>query len=269
MELLGKVIIKNNLGVRDYALESKLNKNLKGKVITTKNVENEIYKINEIYGIQTNANLQSGDGCGESDVIIEVNKGDSATLTLYSNNYGAKETGRFRAGMSQSLNNIARQGDNLNFYLQDSDENQIDYGINYSTFIGNLKITPFATQGHYVLGGIYRNLGFYGDSMNVGVNFSYPVFLYTEYSLYLVSGFTHKKIKDYYLDGLVSNEKASNSVNLGIEGTYKGLENNVLSYTLNFIYGNVENDGDFSGFNGVNLGNFGKMNLNLSNKYQF
>ncbi|MEE6620380.1 hypothetical protein VWN47_10625, partial [Campylobacter jejuni] len=42
---------------------------------------------------------------------------------------------------------------------------------------------------------------------------------------------SHKKIKDYYLDGLVSNEKASNSVNLGIEGTYKGLENNVLSYT--------------------------------------
>lgn len=100
--------------------------------------------------------------------------------------------------------------------------------------------------------------------MNVGVNFSYPVFLYTEYSLYLVLGFTHKKI-----DGLVSNEKARNSVNLGIERTYRGLENNVLSYTLNFIYGNVENDGDFSGFNGVNLGNFGKMNLNLSNKYQF
>nr|WP_315971182.1 hypothetical protein [Campylobacter jejuni] len=40
---------------------------------------------------------------------MEVNKGDSATLTLYSNNYGTKETGRFRAGMSQSLNNIARQ----------------------------------------------------------------------------------------------------------------------------------------------------------------
>lgn len=33
---------------------------------------------------------------------------ESVTLTLYSNNYGTKETGRFRAGMSQSLNNIAR-----------------------------------------------------------------------------------------------------------------------------------------------------------------
>ncbi|MFY4691222.1 hypothetical protein ACOTVD_09300 [Campylobacter jejuni] len=97
---LRKVVIKNNLGVRDYALESKLNKNLKGKVITTKNMEDKIYKISEIYGIQINANLQSGDGYGESDVIIEVNKGDSVTLTLYSNNYGAKETGRFRAGMS-------------------------------------------------------------------------------------------------------------------------------------------------------------------------
>lgn len=92
------------------------------------------------------------------------------------------------------------------------------------------------------------------------------MFLYTEYSLYLVSGFTHKKIKDYYLDGLVSNEKTSNSVNLGIEGTYKGLENNVLSYTLNFTYGNVENDGDSSGFNGVNLGNFGKMNFKFKQR---
>lgn len=40
-----------------------------------------------------------------------------------------------------SFNNIAHQGDSLNAYLQRSDEAQTNYGINYTTFLGNLKIT--------------------------------------------------------------------------------------------------------------------------------
>lgn len=40
-----------------------------------------------------------------------------------------------------SFNNIAHQRDSLNAYLQRSDEAQTNYGISYTTFLGNLKIT--------------------------------------------------------------------------------------------------------------------------------
>lgn len=267
--VLGKYIVKNESGVRDYAIESKLNQKLKGKLITTRNIEDTVYKVNEMYGIKTLANLQAGDGYNESDVVIEVQKGDSATLLLYADNYGSKETGYYHAGMSQTINNLARQGDSLNLYLQNSNENQINYGVNYSTFLGNIKISPFISQGNYTLGGKYSGLGFYGSSFNTGVNFSYPVFINTKYSFYLISGLTQKKLKDYFLDGIVDSQKASIVGNLGVQGTYKGIENNAFSYSFNVFYGDVRDDDSSAPLQGPNLGKFAKMNLNLNNEYYF
>lgn len=57
-----------------------------------------------------------------------------------------------------SFNNIAHQGDSLNAYLQRSDEAQTNYGISYTTFLGNLKITPSYSKGNYTLGEFGENL---------------------------------------------------------------------------------------------------------------
>lgn len=43
-------MVQNNSSVRDYAIESKL-PNHKGEIITTKLVEDAVYKVNEMYGI--------------------------------------------------------------------------------------------------------------------------------------------------------------------------------------------------------------------------
>lgn len=111
--VLGKYVVQNNSSVRDYAIESKL-PNHKGEIITTKLVEDAVYKVNEMYGIQTLASLKAGDNLGDTDIVIETTPSDSfVSVLFYGDNYGIKESGRYRGGTSMSFNNIAHQGDSL------------------------------------------------------------------------------------------------------------------------------------------------------------
>lgn len=151
-------MVQNNSSVRDYAIESKL-PNHEGKIITTKLVEDAVYKVNEMYGIQTLVSLKAGDNLGETDIVMETTPSDSfVSVLFYGDNYGIKESSRYKGGASMSFNNIAHQGDSLNAYLQRSDEAQTNYGINYTTFLGNLKITRSYSKGNYTLGEFGENL---------------------------------------------------------------------------------------------------------------
>lgn len=266
---LGKFIIKDEESlISSYAINSKLNESLKGKIITTKKLEDAIFRINEMYGIKTSATLQSGTEYGQSDIVVKIEKDDPASFLLYADNYGTKSTGRYHAGVSASFNNLFKQGDNYNFYLQNSDEQQINFGATYSTFLGDLKISPTISKGSYILAGErYEGLGAYGASLNIGVNFSYPIFLTHEALSYLIFGITHKQLQDYYFDGSLGFKKYSVVGNVGTQGTYRGIPNNSFSYTFNVFYGNVDDDGGSIELIGPELGYFGKINLDINNEY--
>lgn len=50
-----------------------------------------------MYGIQTLASLKAGDNPGETDVVIETTSSDSfVSVLFYGDNYGIKESGRYR-----------------------------------------------------------------------------------------------------------------------------------------------------------------------------
>lgn len=271
--VLGKYVVQNNSSVRDYAIESKL-PNHKGEIITTKLVEDAVYKVNEMYGIQTLASLKAGDNPGETDVVIETTPSDSfVSVLFYGDNYGIKESGRYRGGASMSFNNIAHQGDSLNAYLQRSDEAQTNYGISYTTFLGNLKITPSYSKRNYALGGAYKNANFIGTSENLGIDLKYPLWITTYNSFYLTSSYYHKKLSNSRLN-IMTIDKSSDTISFGIEGVYNGISNDSFSYSANVSYGNVKDRGTTilgmsSKTDGDGFGKFAKLNVNLNNAYFF
>ncbi len=271
--VLGKYVVQNNSSVRDYAIESKL-PNHKGEIITTKLVEDAVYKVNEMYGIQTLASLKAGDNPGETDVVIETTPSDSfVSVLFYGDNYGIKESGRYRGGASMSFNNIAHQGDSLNAYLQRSDEAQTNYGISYTTFLGNLKITPSYSKRNYALGGAYKNANFIGTSENLGIDLKYPLWITTYNSFYLTSSYYHKKLSNSRLN-IMTIDKSSDTISFGIEGVYNGISNDSFSYSANVSYGNVKDRGATilgmsSKTDGDGFGKFAKLNVNLNNAYFF
>lgn len=271
--VLGKYVVQNNSSVRDYAIESKL-PNHKGEIITTKLVEDAVYKVNEMYGIQTLASLKAGDNPGETDIVIETTPSDSfVSVLFYGDNYGIKESDRYRGGASMSFNNIAHQGDSLNAYLQRSDEAQTNYGISYTTFLGNLKITPSYSKRNYALGGAYKNANFIGTSENLGIDLKYPLGITTYNSFYLTSSYYHKKLSNSRLN-IMTIDKSSDTISFGIEGVYNGISNDSFSYSANVSYGNVKDGGTTilgmsSKTDGDGFGKFAKLNVNLNNAYFF
>ncbi len=271
--VLGKYVVQNNSSVRDYAIESKL-PNHKGEIITTKLVEDAVYKVNEMYGIQTLASLKAGDNPGETDVVIETTPSDSfVSVLFYGDNYGIKESGRYRDGASMSFNNIAHQGDSLNAYLQRSDEAQTNYSISYTTFLGNLKITPSYSKRNYALGGAYKNANFIGTSENLGIDLKYPLWITTYNSFYLTSSYYHKKLSNSRLN-IMTIDKSSDTISFSIEGVYNGISNDSFSYSANASYGNVKDGGTTilgmsSKTDGDGFGKFAKLNVNLNNAYFF
>ncbi|EPV5898524.1 ShlB/FhaC/HecB family hemolysin secretion/activation protein [Campylobacter jejuni] len=271
--VLGKYVVQNNSSVRDYAIESKL-PNHKGEIITTKLVEDVVYKVNEMYGIQTLASLKAGDNPGETDVVIETTPSDSfVSVLFYGDNYGIKESGRYRDGASMSFNNIAHQGDSLNAYLQRSDEAQTNYSISYTTFLGNLKITPSYSKRNYALGGAYKNANFIGTSENLGIDLKYPLWITTYNSFYLTSSYYHKKLSNSRLN-IMTIDKSSDTISFSIEGVYNGISNDSFSYSANVSYGNVKDGGTTilgmsSKTDGDGFGKFAKLNVNLNNAYFF
>ncbi|WP_257941623.1 hemolysin secretion/activation protein, ShlB/FhaC/HecB family [Campylobacter lari] len=272
---LGKYIIKNKTTIKDHFIESKLNERIKGKIISTKLIEDSVYKVNEMYGVQTLAGLQAGENVGETDVVIEVVPDTKANVLLYSDNYGIESAGDIRAGISMGFNSIFNMGDYYNFYLQSSNEKQINYGASYTFFLGNLKITPSISQGSYSLGGDYKEVGFSGTSRNFGVDFSYPVWINTNSSLYFTSSIYHKILKDEPFSNIFEDysiDKHSNVGSMGLEGLFRGFENNTLSYSAKISVGKVYDDGTTmfgstskSGGNG--FGWFRKLNASLNNYY--
>lgn len=271
--VLGDYVIDNKTDIKDYFIKSKLNNNLKGKIISTKLIEDSVYKVNEMYGIQTLAGLQAGSELGKTDVVIETIPDTKANILLYTDNYGIEHSGEYRAGISMGFNSLLKMGDYYNFYLQTSDEKQVNLGASYSFFVGNLKITPNISQGNYSLGGRYDGQGFYGTSRNIGVDFSYPIWINTVSSFYLTSSVYHKFLSDTSL-GMMTFDKSSNTGSFGFEGYFRGWENNTLSYSAGITIGKVNDDGVKLGglvtdAGGYGYGWFRKLNTNLNNYYVF
>lgn len=264
---LGEYQVKNYSHLEDWAIDSKLKNSLKGKILKTKELEDAIYKINEMYGIKATGTLTPGSERGDTDIVIEVEDSKKASAMLFFDNYGNKSSGVYHVGASGSINNLTGFGDSINFFAQISDELQKNYGITYNTFLGNLKISPKINRSNYELGGNYVALGAYGGSVDFGVDLSYPISINTTNSLYVTGGYTHRKLQDVYENFKINFNKHSDIGYAGIEGTLSFIPYNVFSYNARLTYGKVIPDSKFLGKNP--MGDFWKLNAYLNNSYSF
>ncbi len=266
---LGEYRIENySTHLKESAIRSKLRDSLKGKILKTKDLEDTIYRVAEMSGIKAKGVLTAGDEFESTDVIIKIEDSTKASAVLFVDNYGSKGSGSYRAGLSGAVNNVFGYGDSLNYFAQLSDEMQKSYGATYNFFLGNLKISPRVAQSNYELGGEYKSLNAYGNSLDLGVDLSYPIFINSTNSLYLTGGYTYRKLEDVYDSFGIDFNKKSDVFYLGTEGTIGFIPNNILSYNTRLSYGEVKPKSVLLK-NSPAMGEFWKFNATLNNSYYF
>ena len=133
---LGKVNVNNRSSLSDKVV-TRLLKGLKpGDMITSKKMETALYNINGLAGVTAAGLLSPGTDVGSSDLTVTIKDGDRSQTLLYAENYGNKNTGRYRYGLQETLNDLSKHGDMLRIGTLISNKDLRNYYAGYETNVG-------------------------------------------------------------------------------------------------------------------------------------
>ena len=262
---LGKITIDNQSRLKDSAVE-RLTRGLhEGDIITAKTLETALYNLNDLEGAASAGVLSPGAAVGSSDLTIKVKEDRSNQTTLYAENYGNKNTGRYRYGLQENLYNLGGLGDQLRLGVLISNKDLRNYYAGYEMPIGTRgsKLGLSLSHMDYEVGAALQAFGAEGTADTVSLYGSTPLWR-TAYSSQTVSyGYDYRKIKDEYKRvPLADFKRQSHAVHLGLEGLER-FAGSAMQYDMKVTAGSVHKDKDNIGV-GRPSGGFVKGNANLS-----
>ena len=127
-----------------------------GEAVSAPAYERAMLLLSDQPGIKVSSGLQEGTQAGTTDLSVEVAPAPRWAFTAEGDNYGTKESGRYRVGGTARWLSPFGIGDNLDMRLMVSDSNALQFGrIAYEAPIGTsgLRAGVGLSRVSYELGG--------------------------------------------------------------------------------------------------------------------
>lgn len=241
----GKVKLENNSKLKSRLAKGLLSGLKEGDIIRTGNIEDVLFNLRDLNGIETVGVLSPGEKQGTSDLTVKVADTKATDLILYAENYGSKSAGRYRYGLQGSWNNPGGTGGRLNLGFLISNRRQHGYNIAYEMPVGHsaTKIGVGFSRSDYELGSTFTAFGAEGIANTWSIYGRTPLWNRAQSSMSLVYGFSYRDIKDELSRYNFSWKKHSHAFNLGIEGMVRGT-GNVMTYNAGITTGTLTPDSD-------------------------
>lgn len=264
----GKTNIYNQTKLSDHRALSYSAPMKNGKEIKTRTIEGVLENYNNLPGIEAKAIMKPGEKIGESDIDIYLNTLKDTEVSLFTDNYGSKYTGRYRYGANIQFNNPARNGDSFTIGgMLSSSGNTKDWWTSYEMPVGHLGSRMGISYSHmgYELGDWYSRLGGKGRADTLGLYGSTPLIQKSDTFMKLLYGFSWRWFNDRYDAFGYKSDKETRSAYVGIGGAYES-SRSYTNYTAIYSRGKTENTHlRLAGENHDELcedaGNFHKFNL--------
>ena len=269
----GEFKLENNSRVKDSIVQGMLDHAKKrDNVISTNTLERAMLIINDTAGvIVSGADVMPGAKVGTSDFAIATQRSNLVDGYVIVDNTGSKYTGKNRLMAGVNVNSPFKLGDKLSLSGLVSNGADLKNGrIAYSLPLASngLRGEVSSSQTNYSLvklEGIDDN-DFTGDSKTYEAKLTYPIIRTRLENLYGSLIVAKKDLKDERLteDDL----KDTKSLNLGLayDKNYLAYGKNTQSQiNLNLIYGKLNFDGADDRTTVNTVGNYSKVNLELSN----
>ncbi len=264
----GKVHIYNQTKLSEHRAVSYSEPLVEGKEIKTRRIEGVLENYNNLPGIEARAVMKPGSQVGESDIDIYLNKLKDTEVTVFTDNYGSKYSGRYRYGINAQFNNLDHNGDALTVGgLLSTNGNTKDYWMSYEIpngHNGSRLGVSFSHMG-YELGDWYTRIGAKGKADTLSLYGSTPIIQKSDTFMKLLYGISYRRFSDEYRSFGYESKKETKSFYLGLAGAYES-PRTYTNYTAIYTRGNTENTHLM--FNGENYddltqdaGNFHKFNL--------
>jgi len=240
-----------------------------GTVISDGLLENRLLLLNDLPGLEVNADLQPGSTTGSADLVLNVREKRPLTLTLATDNYGNRFSGEYRGAATIDVNDPFGMGDQLSLY-----------GITGGAGLNNGKasyLVPFGSRGaklgasyaylHYKLDDIFQSLNQNGTSQIGSLFLSQPLAVNRSLSLYGQLGYDYKSYRDQ-VQAVTSAKHvngASASLLMNAQDRFAG--GGVTNLSLVVSGGSLLLDDQLTGEDSAHAGTagmFGKATLNLT-----
>ena len=265
---IGKVQLVNESGLKDKAAERMLAGLKPGDIIRTRKVENSLYNLRDLSGVEVQGVLSPGAEQGTSDITVRVTNKKKTSVVLYSENYGSESAGRYRYGLQGEVRNLSGTGDRLNLGALLSNKQQHNYNISYETTLGRSasRLGLGFSRADYDLGNVFAALGAEGVANTYSLYGRTTLWNTSGSALALTYGYDYRDITDELKTFGVSWKKHSHVVHLGLDGFGRGSRSRV-QYNATVYTGKLVPDSEMAdqlGTLGRTKGHFTKVTADVT-----
>jgi len=152
-------------------------------------------------GIRAGSALQAGVQAGTTDMTVEIQSARRWSFSADADNYGTRETGRYRAGGSARWASPTGIGDALDARLMLSNSGGLALGrLSYEAPLGSAGWRAGIGISHvqYQLGGAFGALDAHGEADVADASLNYPVIRSRRHNFVVQMRTEYKKLHDQY-----------------------------------------------------------------------
>jgi hemolysin activation/secretion protein len=200
----GKVEVANRSAVSDSSVKSQVASLKPGEPVTADNLERDILLLNDRAGANAKASLRPGASVGTSDLLVDVEAVQRVQAELYTDNYGNRYTGQYRAAADVTVNSPLGFGDRLDtaaIFGSQTDgwaARQLYGRLAYRTPVGNEGTslgTSYSALGYH-LGREFSDLDAHGVAQIAGVFVGQNLVRSRALNVAAQLGYEHKRLDD-------------------------------------------------------------------------
>ena len=265
-----EIVVENNASPRAEVRARRLIAGLKpGDVVEEKSLETGLFNINEMNGVSAHGTLVPGRKEGTSTLRVTLDKGKKAGVTLYSDNYGSRSSGRYRYGIQADFMGLGNANGRLTVGGMISNDHLHNYNIGYEMQVGHSGTRVGLSQSRmdYELGSLFEALGARGIADTTSLYGYTPLWRTVTSSLGLTYGVDYRRITDEMRSVGLRIKKHSISAHVGLDGLWRSGKGTAMQGTLMGYFGHLSPDSDWAEVTtqaGNTRGNFTKGTLNLT-----
>jgi hemolysin activation/secretion protein len=172
-----------------------------GMAVDARSYERALLLLSDQPGLRVNSTLEEGAQPGTTDLTVEVTAAPRWAFSVFGDNWGTLESGRYRLGGTARWMSPAGIGDNLDVRLMASDSHGTLLGrVSYEAPLGSsgLRAGVGVSRVDYELGGAFVDLHAHGIADVVDFSLDYPLIRSREQNLFVRLSGNEQDLHDEY-----------------------------------------------------------------------
>lgn len=267
---LDEIILDNQADPRAEKRARRLMAGLKpGDVVEEKSLETALFNVNDMNGVNARGTLVPGREEGTSSLHVTLAPGKETGVTLYTDNYGSKSSGRYRYGVQADFMGLGHSNGRLTIGGMLSNKKLHNYNIGWEQQVGHSGTRLGISQSRMD----YDLLAAFPGAEPKGVANTTSLYGYTPLwktvtsSLGLDYGLVYRDITDEMRAFGIRADKHSFVGHVGLDGIWRSGKGTAVHGALTAYAGTMHSDSDWAdifGRAGDTLGHFYKGTMELT-----